>query len=273
MSDKEITPESIFTRVRSKTDFATVLGMIFAIGMVVGAMYLGGSITTFVDVRSILMVLGGTFAITTTCFSFHDMAQLPGIIGNTISRASRAPDDAAMRMIRLAEFVRKNGVLPLEVILKRVRRESFLYKSLAVLVDSMPSAEIERLLTKESSAISERHERAADILRRAAEIAPAMGLIGTLVGLVQMLGHLDDPSQIGPNMALALLTTLYGALLANVVFMPLAAKLDRNSAEENLLNQVYLISATSIARKENPRKLELMLNTVLPPTNQIHYFE
>jgi len=125
----------------------------------------------------------------------------------------------------------------------------------------------------ELHAIADRHNKGADILRRAAEVAPAMGLIGTLVGLVQMLGNLDDPSAIGPAMAVALLTTFYGAVLGNMVFAPLASKLERKSDEEALLNEIYLLGITSIARQESPRRLEVLLNTILPPANRISYFD
>ena len=111
------------------------------------------------------------------------------------------------------------------------------------------------------------------VLRKMGEFSPAMGLIGTLVGLVQMLGHLDDPSTIGPSMAVALLTTFYGAVLANIVFLPLASKLERNSAEETLVNNVYLMGAASIGRQENPRRLEMLLNSVLPPAKRVRYFD
>ena len=100
-----------------------------------------------------------------------------------------------------------------------------------------------------------------------------MGLIGTLVGLVQMLGRLDDPSTIGPAMAVALLTTFYGAILANVVLAPLASKLDRNSREEILVKNIYLMAATSISRQENPRRLEMLLNSVLPPSKRVQFFD
>jgi chemotaxis protein MotA len=111
------------------------------------------------------------------------------------------------------------------------------------------------------------------MLRRASEIAPAMGLIGTLIGLVQMLGALDDPTKIGPFMALALLTTLYGALLAYMVLTPLASKIDRNSDEELLINKIYLLSIISIGHQENPRKLERMINSVLPPAKRVSVYK
>ena len=100
-----------------------------------------------------------------------------------------------------------------------------------------------------------------------------MGLIGTLIGLVQMLGQLDDPSTIGPSMAVALLTTFYGAVLSNMLFSPLAAKLERNSDEEVLLNTIYLTGVTSIGRKENPRRLEMLVNTLLPPAQRVQFFD
>jgi len=118
-----------------------------------------------------------------------------------------------------------------------------------------------------------RHERGVGILRQAATVAPAMGLIGTLIGLVQMLGNLDDPNSIGPSMAVALLTTLYGAVLANMVFSPLAAKLERNSNDEASVMNVYTLGASSIGRQENPRRLETLLNTLLPPPKRVQYFD
>ena len=111
------------------------------------------------------------------------------------------------------------------------------------------------------------------ILRRAGEVSPAMGLIGTLVGLVQMLGSLDSPERIGPAMSIALLTTLYGALMANVVFLPLASKLERNATVEQLANQIYIMAVASMGRQENPRRLEMLLNTMLPAGQQVRFFD
>jgi chemotaxis protein MotA len=144
---------------------------------------------------------------------------------------------------------------------------------MTMLVDGIAVEEIERNLTFETHAMMQRHVRSTGILRRAAEVSPAMGLIGTLLGLVQMLGSLNDPESIGPAMAVALLTTLYGALLANVVFLPLASKLERNSATELLINQIYILGSTSIGRQENPRRLELVLNTILPANQRVKYFD
>jgi len=140
-------------------------------------------------------------------------------------------------------------------------------------VDGSEPDEVERIMQSELQATTERQTRAVGMLRKAAEISPAMGLIGTLVGLVQMLGTLEDPSTIGPSMAVALLTTFYGAILSNLVFTPLASKLERNSAEDALMNEMYVMAAASIARQENPRRLEMLLNTILPPENKVVYFQ
>ena len=124
------------------------------------------------------------------------------------------------------------------------------------------------MLERERQATYVRHKASSAVLRRSAEVAPSMGLIGTLVGLVQMLGRLEDPSTIGPAMAVALLTTFYGAILATMVFSPLANKLERNAAEESLVNHIFTITAAAVARQDNPRKLEMNLNTILSPSDR-----
>ena len=142
-----------------------------------------------------------------------------------------------------------------------------------LVVDGTPGEEVERILRREVLSQSQRSRISAEVFRRAAEVAPAMGLIGTLVGLVQMLSNLDDPSSIGPAMAIALLTTFYGAVLAYMVFSPLASKLEQRNDDDTLVQTVYLTGAASIGRHENPRRLEMLLNAILPPAHQIQYFD
>ena len=157
--------------------------------------------------------------------------------------------------------------------LDSLQSEEYLWKGLSLVVDGTPSEEVEAIMRKDMNATIGRHQKGANILRKAGDVAPAMGLIGTLIGLVQMLGNLDDPSSIGPSMAVALLTTFYGAVLANMVFMPLAGKLERNSNDEELLNSVYMVGAVSIGRQENPRRLEMLINSILPPSKRVSYFD
>ena len=254
-------------------DFATVFGLIAAAGLIIIAIVLGGSPGAFIDTRSVLIVIGGTLAVTTVCFSFEEMVKTAGVIVRTIFRVSREPSEAAIQVLQLAQMARRRGVLSLQDILDSLRGEPFLHKGIAMVVDGTPGDEVEGIMRRDILATAERNLSSANVLRRAAEFSPAMGLIGTLVGLVQMLSNLDDPSTIGPSMALALLTTFYGAVLANVVFIPLASKLERNSAQEEMVNNVYLMGASSIGRQENPRRLEMLLNSVMPPSDRIRYFE
>jgi chemotaxis protein MotA len=151
--------------------------------------------------------------------------------------------------------------------------EPFLQRSIGVVADGLPPEEIEGMLVREIEAMADRHARGISVLRRAGEVAPAMGLIGTLVGLVQMLGSLNDPSAIGPSMAIALLTTLYGAFLSSVVLLPLAVKLERNSDDERLMRALAVVGAVSIARQESSRRLEMLLNTMLPPAGRVGRFD
>jgi chemotaxis protein MotA len=177
-------------------------------------------------------------------------------------------------MLELADYVRRSGILKLQgAPLARFAREPFLHRGLKLLIDGIPEKDIGDILREDIGAANERHARAVAVLRKAAEIAPAMGLIGTLIGLVQMLGNLGDPSVIGPAMAVALLTTFYGAVLANMVLSPLAAKLERNAAEESLIQQLFLTGILGIARKDNVRRLEIVLNSMLPADAKVQYID
>ncbi len=254
-------------------DVATVVGLLSGFGMVGGAIFLGGSPESFINPPSILIVIGGTLAITTACYSIPEMLRTFGIVGKTFVRSTRDPSEAAIQVLQVAELARKRGVLALQNLLGSVHGEPFLLKGMTMVVDGTPGEEIEAIMRRDLQATTQRHAKSASVLRKMGEFSPAMGLIGTLIGLVQMLGNLDDPSTVGPSMAVALLTTFYGAVLANMVFMPLATKLERNSQEEAMVNYLYVLAASSIGNQENPRRLEMMLNSTLPPAKRVRYFD
>ena len=260
-------------RVKSSFDLATIVGLVAGFGLVISAIALGGDPLSFVNPPSGLIVIGGTFAVTTMCFSLKEMLGTAKIALKTIATTSRDPSDAAVQVLQVAEMARKNGVLSLQGALEDFKEEPFLYKGMAMVVDGTPGEEVENIMRRDMMATLQRHRKGGAILKKMAEFAPAMGLIGTLIGLVQMLGNLQDPASIGPSMAVALLTTFYGAVLANMVLMPMASKLERNSAEEALVNSIYVLGATSIGRQENPRRLEMLLNSVLPPAKRVAYFD
>lgn len=259
---------------RPALDLATVVGLGGAVVLIVAALLLGGSVTSFLDVPSVLIVIGGTLLVTTACFSIDDMLRTLKVVRTTFRAPGRPPREAAMRVINLATVARQQGLLKMQgPALDLLKREPILHKGLALAIDGIPEPEVDGMLRGELSAMVERHRIAVAVLRKAAEIAPAMGLIGTLIGLVQMLGHLDDPATIGPSMAVALLTTFYGAILATIVFTPLASKLERNSADEHLVGRIYLLGVLSIGRKDNPRRLEMQINSVLPPGQRVSVFQ
>jgi len=256
-----------------RRDGATLLGLGGGLGLLIIAMALGGSLAAYVDFPAFLMVVGGTLAVTTISFTMPDMLRLPRILGAALTHRTPTGNQAARRLVALAETARRMGLLALEESLPALKRDRFLVKAIALVVDNTPADEIERALRVELAATMARHRAAADILRRGGEVAPAMGLIGTLVGLVQMLSNLSNPSSIGPAMAVAILATLYGAVLANMVLLPLAAKLERNNHAEALVHNLTIIAAGSIARQDNPRRLEVTLNSVLSPRDRINYFD
>ncbi len=259
-------------RLSPSLDLATLIGVLGAFFVIATAMVLGGSPDSFVDLPALLIVVFGTFLVTTVSYSLSEVARAQHIMFRAAIYHAAVPRDAAEQILFLADHARKKGKLSLDKMLEDIRGNDFLYRAICQVVDGVPSHEIERIMINDSEAIHDRHLKSAGILRRAGEVAPAMGLIGTLVGLVQMLGNLQDPASIGPSMAVALLTTFYGAVLANMVFTPLATKLERNSEIELTVNRIYAVGAASISRQDNPRRLETVLNTMLPPPERVNYF-
>ncbi len=271
--EAEMSEEQLHVVGGRSLDLATSVGLICGFALVVTAIMLGGNPKSFINVPSILIVVGGTLAITTVCYSLSEMVRTASVIAKTLVRSSAQPSDAARKALQVADMARKQGVLSLQNVVDSLRNEPFFHKGMAMVIDGTPPEEVEAILRRDLQATVQRHKQSASVLRKMAEFSPAMGLIGTLIGLVQMLGNLQDPSNIGPAMAVALLTTFYGAVLANMVFLPLASKLERNSSEESLISQIFLLSSASISRQENPRRLELLLNSILPPAQRVHYFD
>ncbi len=254
-------------------DIALLFGVVGAFALVLTALLTGGSIGAFYNAPALLIVFLGTFAVTTISFSLAEVTGAIGSMFRSIFPKKRDPARACERVLELSGIARDRGILALDAVLPQIATEAYLQKGIALAVDGATPEEIERVLANEIDIVDEHRLREAAVLRRAAEVAPAMGLIGTLVGLIQMLANLDDPSSIGPAMAVALLTTFYGAVMAYMVFAPIAAKLERNADEENLELRIYLAGAASIARLERPRTLETYLNTMLPPSRRLSIFE
>jgi len=258
---------------KTEIDFTTILGLIVALGLIVGAIVIGKSNANFMNTPAFMIVVFGTMAATAISYSGKDLRAFPGILKKTLIRKTRDPSQLTIQLLIIATEARKQGVLALSAIENKLKADPFLAKSVQMVTDGFGADEIDEVLEQELGALTDRHNKSATILKRAAEIAPAMGLIGTLVGLVQMLAQLDDPASIGPAMAVALLTTFYGAILGTIILSPLSAKLERNSHDEILAKSLILLAMSSITRQENPRRLEMILNSSLPPGKRIKFFK
>ena len=254
-------------------DIATIIGLSIAFSLVVMAIFLGGTPQAFINIPSILIVIGGTFGVIIAGTRFSDIGSTSKYILTTFSRQQLNIHDVGLQLIELGLASRQQGLLQMQSALSSIEDKPMLLRGLSLAIDGSSDDEIQEIMAGEADNITNIREQSISLLRKAADTAPAMGLIGTLVGLVQMLAQLDDPSSIGPSMAVALLTTFYGVILANMLFSPFANKLERNGQDEDTLNRMYIISAGSIQRQENPRRLEMLVNALLPEKEQLAYFD
>lgn len=256
----------------ARPDFATFFGLIVTFGLIFAAIMMGQSDADFLNIQSVMIVVLGTFTATCISFTFDEIRSSGSVAASAFFRPSRQPSALAKALMDISTVARKRGVLALANYEGEMQKEPFLQKAIQLVVDGYDRENIERMLSMDIASFVERQKRSASMLRRASEIAPAMGLIGTLVGLVQMLANLENPDTIGPAMAIALLTTFYGAILGTIVLAPMAAKLDKYTSDETMIKNLILKSAVSIVDQENPRSLEMILNSELPPSDQIRYF-
>jgi chemotaxis protein MotA len=260
-------------RSAGRTDFSGALGLAGALLLIMAAIAAGGSLRPFLDLPSALIVIGGTLTVTAMGQPVAELWRAQKVIFRTMFHTAGEPAALADLVLGLVELARKSGPLSLQPLLPQLTRQEYLRRALTLVIDGTAPEEIEQILTREMHARVDRHARVAGLVHRAADIAPTMGLIGTLVGLVQMLANLDNPGAIGPAMAVALITTFYGAILGNVVFSPLAAKLERNSAEENMIEMLAKTGAVAIARQDNPRRVARALNALLSPAQRLSRFD
>lgn len=254
-----------------RTSLTAIIAFAASFALLAAALTLEGNGSAFLDVRAALIVFGGTLAVTMISFSPLEVIMALRETWTALATPRFNRRSAADRMLKIAERTRKDGMLGVERLLPKLRKDPFLSRALGMLVDGIEVADVERMLEDERLSTAQRRAESAEVLRRAADIAPAMGLIGTLVGLVQMLGQLNDPAAIGPAMAVALLTTFYGAVLGTMVLSPLAAKLDRISGDERDMLAIYAAGAAAIGRKDHPRQVEHTLNALLPEAERVQY--
>ena len=248
-------------------DLATIMGVFMAFALIGWAIVAGGSPSAFVDVPSVLIVIGGSIAATMAAVPGAKLKKIVGVSMKALKHKAQSPEKLIADLVSYAEVARRDGILSLETMCKDIEAP-FIVRGIQMAVDGTDPELIEQIMTTELDNLIERHEAGRSMLATIGKYAPAFGMIGTLIGLVAMLANMTDPSKIGGGMAVALLTTMYGAILANVVFLPLADKLGSRSSEEVLLKTIIIKGVMSIQSGDNPRIVEQKLKTFLPPSSQ-----
>ena len=242
-------------------DLATLVGLLGALALIVATMLMSGDLGMFVNVPSLVIVIGGSIFAVMAKFGLSQFLGAFKVAGKSFMFKLDDPADLIDEIVELADAARKGGLLSLEG--KEVGND-FLQKGIQLLVDGHDPDVVKTLLSKDKSLAEERHVIGADIFGSLEVMAPAMGMIGTLVGLVAMLANMDDPKSIGPAMAVALLTTLYGAIIANALCGPIAAKLKLRAGEEANVKSLVIDALLAIQGGQNPRVIDSMLRTYLP---------
>lgn len=243
-------------------DIGTIIGLVLAFGLVIGSIILGGNFGAFVDIPSVFIVVGGTLAVTFVMFPMNRVLGAVKVMLKAFFGTSPDPKALIKNIVDLANLARKESLVALE---KANVDDPFLKKGILLVADGTAENLVRSVLETEIAFMKQRHLTGQEIFKSMGTMAPAFGMIGTLIGLVQMLQTLDDPSSIGPAMAVALLTTFYGAVLANVVFLPIAKKLEQKSAEEILFMEIALEGIISILNGDNPRITQDKLESFLAP--------
>lgn len=237
-------------------DLATLIGMIGAIGFVVMAMILGGDLGMFFNVPSVLIVFGGSIFVVLSQYPLGQFLGAGKVAAKAFMFKIQTPEELIQKIVEMADAARKGGFLALE---EAVIENAFMQKGVDMLVDGHDVEVVRTTMGKDIVNTTERHDAGSVIFKSLGDVAPAMGMIGTLVGLVAMLSNMDDPKAIGPAMAVALLTTLYGAFLSNIICLPIAFKLSLRAGEEKLNQSLILDGILGIADGQNPRVIEGVL--------------
>tara|TARA_Y100000589_G_scaffold104899_2_gene99363 strand:+ start:5865 stop:6722 length:858 start_codon:yes stop_codon:yes gene_type:complete len=248
-------------------DLSTLVGLIVGSICIGIALLLGGSVMAYVDPVSMLIVIGGATAATLTSVPLARFMSLHRISLKTLLCRIKTPREQMAELVELAEVARRDGILAMEQRMADID-DPFLRRGIQLAVDGVDPDTIETTLQTELDNLIERHEAGRNMFEQMGRYAPAFGMIGTLIGLVAMLSNMQDPSAIGSGMAAALLTTLYGALLANLLFLPLADKLETRTHEESLSKQMIIQGMKTIQLGDNPRNVEMNLRTYLAPSHR-----
>jgi len=244
-------------------DAATLIGLVTGIGLLLWAIMSKSPLSTFADGGSVAIVLGGALAAALISFPLGNLLGVMRVVKNAFFAKPRSPGTLIKDLVSYAEIARRDGILSLENVIADVK-DPFIVSGIQMAVDGTDPDLIEQIMTGELESVAARHSAGQALFENVGKYAPAFGMIGTLIGLVVMLQNMDDPAKIGPGMAVALLTTLYGALVANLIALPIADKLSVRSSEELMLKEIVIKGVMAIQSGDNPRVVEQKLKSFLP---------
>ena len=245
-------------------DLGSILGLIMGFAFVAAAIMMHGSLSDFVDIPGAMVAFGGSFSAILIAFPMHKVLSIFGIVKHVFLNRVPDPKEEIKRFSEYATLARRDGLLGLEKQLQNVK-DPFLKRGMEMVIDNTPHDKLEEVLHIELHGLEERHALGKKIFDQLGAMLPAFGMVGTLIGLIQMLGSLDDPSKIGAGMAVAMVTTFYGAFVANILFLPMAAKLDARSKEETKVRELMILGLVGLLEQESPREIESRLNAFLAP--------
>ncbi len=243
-------------------DISSVIGIILGIGFVIGSIMMGGSIKSFVDLHAILIVLGGCIASSMIAFPLKDFLSVFKTSLKVFVFKIRTAEEIINNLVEISNKARKGGLLSIENDIPATS-DPYLAHALQMTVDGVKTADIAAIMQKKMSLTKRNLETGVKIFQGMGALAPSFGLIGTIIGLVQMLANLDDPSSIGPSMSVAMIATFYGAVLANLVFIPMAEKLSGRNEEEIINMNIIFEGVISIREGEHPKLMEDKLRIYL----------
>ena len=246
-------------------DKATIGGMASGIALLVIAIMVapGSTFSAFWDTASAAVVIGGAIAATAIAFPVSALLKIPKVMKKTLQPNVLEIEPVISELVELAEIARKDGILALEQKTEEIQ-DPFILMGIQMAVDGIDAELMQELLETDIDAVGQRHKTGKLLLDTVGRYAPAFGMIGTLMGLIIMLGNMDDPEAIGPGMAVALITTLYGAIVSNLFFLPFSDKMQFYSKAELQVREVIKRGILSIQDGDNPRVLEQKLQTFLP---------
>ena len=244
-------------------DITTFGGLIFGFICIIFGIFLGGELESFWDLPSLFIVFGGVFAATMVSYPLYKLRNMISVVKKAFTKSSIDLNEDIEMIITIAQIARKEGLLALENSIDDMD-EPFLKKGVMLIVDGSDPELIKTVLESDIYFMDERHAQSRAIMESMSSFSPAFGMIGTLIGLINMLQHLSDPDALGPGMSTALVTTFYGCILANLLFTPLAKKLKTYSESEHLRKELLLEGMLALQDGENPRVIREKLNAFLP---------